>query len=167
MPCSFCSQRPHRRCDCALDGKAGSYNPASLIPTPTSLIPTQLVPSGTLHRIALSSRNMSRRSCSSNTRSRSQGLVVVVLASLGTASIQNRAASKWAARRLAGRLGCSTRHMVYTPALPKPTHATAMPVLAMANSVHPSQSCGAVRVHPWRINLHPQNYCRPWGCRSR
>ena len=122
---------------------------------------------GTLHRIALSSRNMSRRSCSSGTHSRSQGLVVVVVASLGTESVQNAAASKWAVRRLAGRLGCSTRHMVYTPALPKPTHATAMPALAMANSVHPSQSCGAVRVHPWRINLHPQNYCRPWGCRSR
>jgi hypothetical protein len=86
----------------------------------------------------------------------------------GTESVQNAAASKWAARRLAGRMGVgSTRHMVYTPALPKPTHATPMPALAMANSVHPSQSCCAVRVHLWRINLRPQYYCRPWGRRSR
>ena len=108
-----------------------------------------LVPSGTLHRIALNSRNMSRRSFSSNTRSCSQSLVLVVVARLGPKSVQKCGCLQ---------VGCAppvffvragaTRPMVYTPALPKPTHATPMPVLAMANSVHPSQSCGAVRAHP-------------------
>ena len=116
-----------------------------------------LVPSGALHQIALNSRNMSRRSFGSDTRSCSQSLVLVVVARLGPESVQNAAASKWAARRLAGGRAGATRPILYTPALPKPTHATSMPVLAMANGAHPSQSCGAVRAHPSHGPFLPRN----------
>ena len=131
-----------------------------------------LVPSGALRRIALNSRNMSRRSLNSNTRSCSQSLVLVVVARLGPESVQNAAASKWAARRLAGgraRQGqwctpqpCPSQRML------RPCQCSPWPIVyTPASPLAPSEDTPAMAPScPGQINLHPQHQGL-WGCRPR
>ena len=113
------------RCDwdCALAGKAGSYNPASFIPT--HCLPA---PSSTLNRIALSSSNVSCRNCSSNSRSRCRTLVVVV----HEKKSRRRLCATGRAGRAGGHAG-ATRPMVYTP-VPAPLTGSGRRISAGPNS---------------------------------